>query len=597
MRIAVLLLCSIAAAAQLPYAQPQAATNAPALLELDGTQQRPVLLTPQQVIRAADDPIPQVGTAIQRAMYMQDRIYNGMVNVELSVVLSLNGRVESAKPIRGPERFYDQAVELEMHRAFEPVRDHDGTIVRAHFTDYVSVEPPEQWLDHPPPFPEHVELDTFRITLERTSCFGSCPSYQVTVSGSGDVKWEGGQYAAVPGTHHATISREAVQQVVDQVRASHMLAALDKYQAGWTDSPTYTLTLDVNGIHKQVVDYIGTIVGMPTSIRELEEAVDQIAGTERWLKGNADLMPAMAAEHWDFAATSKDNLQLYDSALGSGQPELLKAFAAAHGPVLSADPAIASPACVASGLTDSHFALEMLATLPKDRKLPQHTLDECLVSAARGGNLELANLWLQRGASLDPAPLARSNFDAENMRELERPLMAAVEGASPAVVQRLLDLHASVDPRHNDNHNLLTYTIERCRPQNPEDKQHIVKLLLEAGADPNQETDRDRPPLSEISDESELVPLLVVGGAQVNRRDRDGYTPLMRTTYITALRALLDAGADPTLRNKQGQTAGEQFRAEGAKEQADLLDAAVKAWLEQPGARPSGSTPTENAHP
>ena len=113
MRIAVLLLCSIAAAAQLPYAQPQAATNAPALLELDGTQQRPVLLTPQQVIRAADDPIPQVGTAIQRAMYMQDRIYNGMVQVELSVVISVNGRVESAKPIRAarplflPQRPHD----------------------------------------------------------------------------------------------------------------------------------------------------------------------------------------------------------------------------------------------------------------------------------------------------------------------------------------------------------------------------------------------------------------------------------------------------------------------------------------------------------
>jgi hypothetical protein len=42
---------------------------------------------------------------------------------------------------------------------------------------------------------------------------------------------------------------------------------------------------------------------------------------------------------------------------------------------------------------------------------------------------------------------------------------------------------------------------------------------------------------------------------------------------------VLNAGADPTLRNRQGKTAGEQFRAWGLKDQADLLDVAVRTQL------------------
>jgi hypothetical protein len=396
----------------------------------------------------------------------------------------------------------------------------------------------------------------------------------------------------VPGTHHATIPREAVQNLVDEVRASRILNALDKYEASWTDSPTYTLTLDLNGLHKTVLDYIGLIVGMPTSIRELEDAIDRTAGTEKWIKGNAELMAALVAEHWNFAANTKDNLHLYNSSLKHGDAALFAAFTAAHGPVFSTDPAVESPACIASGFTDSHFALQMLVTVPKDRKLPQYTLDACLVNAARGGNLELANLWLKRGASLNPDPPPKSDSNSNDyIPEIDHPLTAAVQGGSPAMVQRLLDAHAPVDPAHNGGRNLVAYAIGYCRPHNPGDKETILKMLLDAGADPNQETERDKPALFSVNYEPELVPLLVAGGAQVNKQDRGGFTPLMSVTDLKALRALLEAGADPTLRNRQGKTAAEWFRAEGAKEQADLLDGAVKARLGPAGAVPSASTP------
>jgi ankyrin repeat protein len=68
----------------------------------------------------------------------------------------------------------------------------------------------------------------------------------------------------------------------------------------------------------------------------------------------------------------------------------------------------------------------------------------------------------------------------------------------------------------------------------------------------------------------------------------------MALTELQTLRMLLEAGADPTLRNRQGQTASQWFRAEGLKQQADLVDAATKARSEPAGAAPLASAPATN---
>jgi ankyrin repeat protein len=578
MRILILfvILCTLSTAAQ-------TAVTPPAAFELDGTQLRPYPIGLREVIRAADDPLPTSSTALQPAMHSHDRIENNFLSVELSVIVNLNGRIESAKPIRGPERFYAQAQEIEMHRAFEPIHDRDGVIVRAHFTDAVQIAPPEKWSDRPTPFPQPIDRTTFRIALQRTVCYGSCPGYKVSISGTGEVQWEGGPYAvAVPGTHHATLPSKSIDDLIDAVRASRILDARDEYRAGWTDSPTYTLSIDLNGVHKQVVDYIGIIVGMPTSIRDLEDTVDRIAGTDKWIAGNADLLPSLRAEHWDFAASTPDNLRLYNSALQHKNQEVLAAFNAARAPVFSSDLKIPSPACAASATTDSSTVLEMLASVPKDQTIPQHALNQCLMAAAQGGNLQLTEFWLKRGASVIAMPHV---YSADSIYLTQgSPLLAAIQGGSPAVVHRLLEAKAPLDSAHNDGRNLVAVAISFTQSNNADDKRAILQELLRAGVNPNEQSDRD-PSLFQLLSEPSLVPMLVAGGANPNAMDRNGMTPLMTNVYVPVLKALLKAGADPTLRNKRGQNAAEWFRAEGLKEQADLIDAAIKTHLD--GASPT----------
>ena len=78
---------------------------------------------------------------------------------------------------------------------------------------------------------------------------------------------------------------------MSEFEKAKFFAAGDKYIAKVTDNPTYTLTLTVGGKTKTVTDYVGIEVGLPLAISDLENAVDDTAGTQRWIKGN-DQTPA-----------------------------------------------------------------------------------------------------------------------------------------------------------------------------------------------------------------------------------------------------------------------------------------------------------------
>src|SRR5437588_9243531 len=58
------------------------------------------------------------------------------------------------------------------------------------------------------------ELAWARIEMERTMCYGHCPEYEVTISGSGKVLYGGKENVKVKGTRRATVDREKVRQLL-----------------------------------------------------------------------------------------------------------------------------------------------------------------------------------------------------------------------------------------------------------------------------------------------------------------------------------------------------------------------------------------------
>jgi Ankyrin repeats (many copies)/Ankyrin repeat len=96
-------------------------------------------------------------------------------------------------------------------------------------------------------------------------------------------------------------------------------------------------------------------------------------------------------------------------------------------------------------------------------------------------------------------------------------------------------------------------------------QQPIAALLVAHGADCHARNRRRAQPLHYACDtnhwdpsaQAEVITYLIAIGSDPNARTMDGVTPLhraVRTRSFPAVKALLEGGADPTLRNKAGST-------------------------------------------
>lgn len=133
------------------------------------------------------------------------------------------------------------------------------------------------------------------ITLTRTSCFGYCPSYKLTISADGTVTFEGRDYVKTKGTFKSRISRKQLQQLISEFKKANYFSLKDKYESEedgcatvWTDYPSATTSLRINGKSKSILHYYGCHKDpgnaiYPKALTDLESKIDEIVGTERWI--------------------------------------------------------------------------------------------------------------------------------------------------------------------------------------------------------------------------------------------------------------------------------------------------------------------------
>jgi hypothetical protein len=100
------------------------------------------------------------------------------------------------------------------------------------------------------------------------------------------------------GKHTAFVGGSSVRQLAAKFLAANFYSMDDAYEATVTDMPFYDLSISIDGQKKEVTDYVGPWVGMPAVIRELENDVDALAETKRWIQfqgGKASLKKAPTA--------------------------------------------------------------------------------------------------------------------------------------------------------------------------------------------------------------------------------------------------------------------------------------------------------------
>jgi ankyrin repeat protein len=103
----------------------------------------------------------------------------------------------------------------------------------------------------------------------------------------------------------------------------------------------------------------------------------------------------------------------------------------------------------------------------------------------------------------------------------------------------------------------------------------VVRLLLDAGADPNIADNEGQAPLIANAWDIEIARMLVAHGANVNAQGKDGFTPLLNAGTLELMRFLLEHGANPFAKTERGETALDLAKQNNHKDMVALLEAAM----------------------
>jgi len=133
------------------------------------------------------------------------------------------------------------------------------------------------------------------ISLERTGCYGTCPSYTVTIHADGLVTFDGVAFVDTKGHAEARIPPEDVRRLFDTMLESCFSELSEEYFYPVTDHAWANTTLTADGRTKRVRHYLGDAsvppakrpsegyCWAPAALGLIEAEIDRVAGTQRWI--------------------------------------------------------------------------------------------------------------------------------------------------------------------------------------------------------------------------------------------------------------------------------------------------------------------------
>jgi len=517
-------------------------------------------------------------------------IHPGFNQLRLALIVSPAGDVVSADA-NGEDKilkFWPQLEDEVRQWKFTPF-EKDGKAVTAEVEEYIDLVPPERLPKKHVAAPILKPDSKVAITLRRTGCFGTCPSYVVTISTEGIV-FEGGGYVVASGRHTDWANADDVRQLAKRFIAADFYSMDSSYRAGVTDNPTYILTIAIDGRSKEVEDYVGAWEGMPAIITELEDEVDTFARTDRWIEGSAGLVPALEEEKFRFR-TFEAQVMLKEAATRGAVTTLRQLLDAGVPleplpPPTPAEPGMMLPFQDVGWLNaaSGHVAaLRMLIEASASKK-DQNDKDIALAGAARSGNIDSARALIDYGANPNADLSALTVWEGGGGMSLGANgagsiLIYAAESGNPEMVQLVLQYHPKLEARDFRGRTAVFSAAEYRGDVEDTARAECVRLLAEAGESINARDNEGNTPLHETflkSVEEELLRL----GADVNARNNDGETPIFTTVDNDAIPLFIAHGADLTIRNNKGETVIEAAKGKGPLREEALRKAIQE--LKQP---------------
>jgi Domain of unknown function (DUF6438)/Ankyrin repeat len=295
--------------------------------------------------------------------------------------------------------------------------------------------------------------DDFFITLARTSCFGPCPIYSVSIDAKGTVRYEGKKNVRVTGRQSDQIPVSRVAELAATVDRIRFFELDDRYRfirnadgttTSVTDLPTTFVTVMRGGQTKSIEDYVGA----PEPLKQLEKQIDEAARTKRWVTIDEPMLRHMVRDGW--TPSAEERAELLRTALQDDDVGVIKVLlqngADPNGmfegnsatPLMRVQSAAAARALLAAGANpltrnrNGGTALDdavnyeagltevlLTAGIPPDQ--PDEYGRTPLLQAACVGNAQVVKLLLDRGADPNRRPSGQSALEcARSMKDYAR---------------------------------------------------------------------------------------------------------------------------------------------------------------------------------
>jgi ankyrin repeat protein len=523
--------------------------------------------------------------AHQQGTHRPIRLVSEAVNalsdfVKLDVVVAPDGSVKSAAPTEGVEAAYSKAVTEVMTWRYTPF-EKDGIPATVHIEVFVMVLPPEDLPTVHHSFPVVNDPTHVVMTLSRSGCYGFCPSYSVEIHGDGSTMFKGENFVVFAGEHHERLSPGQIDEIVDAFRKADYFSLKDEYTCNVTDNPTYKTSFEVNGVSKQVTDYVGAAIGMPQAVTDLEATIDRVLGTAKWIRGNSETIAALKNENWDFKSDEAGGALA--AAAGKGNAVLVRELIA-QGVSVSTKGEHGASALAAAAFANDRATVEMLIQADAARG-DVELKTAALAAAAEKGDVEMTRQLLAYGG--DPKGAWREAYTGKTV------LMCATASGRPEIVEMILATRPDINERDEQGQTALwgaTYGGDIVDAKHVQNRPEVVHSLARAGANLNaQDANGDTALHTALMDT--VVAALIHDGATVNIRNNNHQTPLMTIYSAASAKLMVEAGADVDARDAEGMTAldivlKQQPSGEKVRYLQELIAARQKKTLPESTARP-----------
>jgi hypothetical protein len=117
------------------------------------------------------------------------------------------------------------------------------------------------------------------LVFQRTLCYGTCPSYTVTIFRDGRVAYVGERFVPLLGTRSDSLPQATVRAMLDEARRINFTAFQPRYTGNVSDLPSTIIAVYLPGQHVHRVEANQGIPGnLKGYIAYLRDRIDPLAG-------------------------------------------------------------------------------------------------------------------------------------------------------------------------------------------------------------------------------------------------------------------------------------------------------------------------------